>query len=83
MTLFELVNYLHQGREIEFSIFERSYFMTPVHFEGRSIEKYRIYDNQNLCYIFEGSGQEILEFQFLPNISFKNALSKFTFDYIL
>lgn len=83
MTLLELVNYLNQGREIEFSIFEHSYFLTPVCLEGWPVGKYRIYDNQKHCYIFEGSNQEILAFDFLANISFKNALSKFSFDYIL
>lgn len=83
MTLLELVNYFQQGREIEFSILEHSFFITPVCFEGQSIEKYRIYDNQKLCYIFEGSANEILEFQFFSNSSFKTDLSKFTFDYIL
>ena len=83
MTLLELVNYLNQGREMEISIDGQSFFLTPTCSQGMSSGKYSIYDNQKQCYIFVGSKADVLEYQFFTDVSFKKALCKFSFDYIL
>ena len=82
MTVLALTKYLEQGREIEFSINEKSY-LTPLCYNGMPSAKYRIFDNQTREYIFTGSRKEILEYSFSPCICFRDAINQFAFEYIL
>jgi len=77
MTLEVIVEYIKQGREIEFSLGKCKYFHS---FDG---VKYSIYDVENKEFVFEGSLKDELAFEFEENISFEKAINLFHFDYIL
>ena len=77
MTIEALVEYIKQGREIEFRFGIFKYFHS---FDG---EKYTIYDEKNKEFVFEGGLKDELEFEFQENISFEKAIELFRFDCIL
>jgi hypothetical protein len=77
MTLETLIEYIKQGREIEFRLGKRNYFHS---FDG---EKYTLYDELSKEFVFEGDLKDELKFEFQENISFGKSINLFRFDYIL
>ncbi len=83
MTLSELINYLEQGREIEFNLYDSEYFMSILYLDNLTDEKYYIWDNTQKYDIIIGSMNDILSYKFNGNISLKENIEKFSFRYIL
>ena len=83
MTLFELKQYLEQGREIEFSLFSNSYFLYPLFENEKFTNSFAIHDSLLGNDIVLGNLEAILSFEFAPGISFIKKIDYFKFEYIL
>ena len=83
MDLIEFKTYLSQGREIEFSFNNRSYFIAPIYDNCSKIIKYSIWDNYNNKQVIIGTMDEICLFHFEPGVCFKDKINCFIFEYIL
>ena len=73
----DFVEALILGREIEFELKGSKYFIS--HDE----KNYSIWDEVKLEYIFLGTIDEMLTFEFLENITFNNNFSEFLIKFIL
>lgn len=78
MTVLELIQYLEQGREIEFSIAEKEFFMSYL-----ESEKYYIWDSQKKCDLVVGCMDDVLSYPFEEGITLKDNMEQFSFQYIL
>ena len=83
ISLSELIDYLQQGREIEFSFQRKNYFMSYIDDEIDGEEKYFIWDSERQLQIFCGTLHNLLKYQFAENISFESQIEQFNFQYIL
>lgn len=79
MTLTQLVQYLEQGREIEFRLCEHEYFMAMTDSEG----VYYIWDVIQKRDLVSGNLEDVLSYLFNGKICLKDNIEKFSFDYIL
>ena len=80
MDLNELKEYFQQGREIEFSLHGKPYFMGPKH---RIPYQYYIYDETEKESVFCGIIEEVLAFSFPGGFTLGENLDEFTFEFIL
>ena len=78
MTVSELMQYLEQGREIEFSIAEKEFFMSYL-----DPEKYYIWDPRKKCDLVVGSIDDVFSYLFEEGTTLKDHIEKFSFQYIL
>lgn len=83
MSLFELCEYIENGREIEFDYNNEQYFLAPLYLNDIFMGKYYIYSLKNKKNIFVGNLNEIITFNFDKNISLKTNIDLFVFKYIL
>ena len=83
MTVDELIKYLEQGREIEFALYEESFFMSFLCTEEAPVEKYYIWNNENKCDIVIGSIDDLLSYKFSRGMTLKDNIEEFSFQYIL
>ena len=78
MTVSELIEYLEQGREIEFAVAEEKFFMSYL-----EPEKYYIWDSQKKCDLGVGCMDDVLSYTFEKGITLKDNIEQFSFQYIL
>ena len=83
MTVNELIKYLEQGREIEFTLYNESFFMSFLCEEELLIEKYYIWNNEKKCDIVIGSIDDLLLYKFNNGMTLKDNIEEFSFQYIL
>lgn len=88
MKLEEFLGYISEGREFEFTLNNLSLYMCykMEELNGKEIPIWYVYDTTNPhkgVEIFHGTEAELLEFDFGSNITFKNSLESFTFEWIL
>ena len=81
MTIESLLYYLRQGREIEFSTDERSYFLEPCY--ESSAESFIVYDSKINEVVFRGGLNELLKYKFDDRCSMEENIGYFEFEYIL
>lgn len=82
LTFQDFVNYLHENREIEFSINEEMYFAEP-YIVGENKYHYKIWDTNKHACIFQGTLDNLLLFEFPQGYSITENFSYFDFLYIL
>ena len=80
MTIDMLCNYLCQGREIEFSLYNNDFFVSKV-FDDK--ETYYIYDDTQKRTLIKSEINDILNYEFVKNISFSKSINSFVFKYVL
>lgn len=83
MSVVQLVQYLLQGREIEFSFHARSFFLSSDWGTEQKQGEYYIYDNLTRSYVVVGSVDEILSYEFQPGVSLKERIEQFDFESVL
>lgn len=83
MKLAELAHYLEQGREIEYSYCGKAYFSGRGQPPEYDRDRFDIYDVALKCNVFEGSLEDLLDFEFAPRITLRTAIKEFDFQYIL
>ena len=91
MTLETLVVYMNQGREIEFSLGEKDYFLQPDYdaisnAQIDSTVQYVLYEIDILSsasIIGEGCIDELLKFDFGNGMSFMTSFECFNIKYVL
>lgn len=83
MTTQELINYLRQGREIEFFFREKSCFLSADWGNTAPKGEYYIFDNDQKEMMVAGSLSEILAFEFCPGVTLADAINSFSFECIL
>ena len=83
MTIDQLVAYLQEGREIEFSLENRSYFLSGDWGSVESQGDYYIYDNIRQAFVVSGDVQTILSYEFCPGVSLEKRMESFVFAYVL
>lgn len=83
MTLPTLIDFMSNGREIEFIFNNHPYFLAPLYLDGRFSYNYYIYDVATKEIVFTGSLDKTLAFEFAPNVSLKESVKEFVFEYVL
>lgn len=87
MKISEFETYLYQGREIEFSIKGRDYFLQPIYDDAdKKGSRYALYDCSNpddISAVFQGSVDAIMYYLFDGEFNFHNNLAAFDFTCIL
>lgn len=83
MTLVELTQHLHDGREIEFSFCSHRYFISPDFVSGKFEGNYTIYDNDEHKTVFSGPMEDLLCFKFAPFLVFSECIPLFNIEYVL
>lgn len=83
MTLLELVDYMKQGREIEFSYKSHPYFLATNYSTPDHMTEYYIFDDLLKENIVEGKLETILSFEFEGRVCFEKNLDSFCFEYVL
>ncbi len=85
MIIDEIKIYMSQGREIEFSVNKKVYFMQPDYNGGEYAENsdvlYIIYDCENKA-IFMGKFAEVVNYKFENIFTLENDSDKFVLRYI-
>ncbi len=83
MTLQNLISYLNEGREIEFSLDKNMFFLAPLYSDEGVLQSYYIYCENTKKDIIVGTLEEILSYEFIPQVSLKSSIDLFSFDFIL
>jgi hypothetical protein len=81
----EFADYVAMGREIEFTLKESNYFISPVYdskFQTQDTQ-FQIYDCDNEVEIFVGTLDKLMSFIFKGKYSLKDNLDMFSINYIL
>jgi len=82
LTQNELMIYLQQGREIEFSLNSKEYFLEP-NYDSTLEYQYILFDCEKNTNIFCGCLDDLLDYEFNDFSTFRNNMDNFCFDYIL
>lgn len=83
MSQNELVQHITMGREIEFLYNQQSYFLGPQYDSNQCFLQFYVYAVESKKTIVAGTLDDILDFEFAPQISLRNNFELFQFAYIL
>lgn len=73
---------LNRHQEIEFSLFKKRYFATPIT-DPPEVSKYAVLDVETNTWIFSGTLDELLHYRFDSAQTFIDHFTAFCIDYIL
>jgi len=79
MLLDEFIEYIKQGREIEFSYKNSKYFISWCNYE---LKTYSIYSEKKQKILFEGKLIDLLSYKFLEDDCFNDNFEDFAIEYI-
>ena len=83
MKIPQLIEYLQQGREIEFSFESTLFFMSSDWGNEKQLGEYYIFSNEMNKVVAAGTIDELLSFEFRTGVSLQKNIDQFSFEYIL
>lgn len=83
MNIQDFITYLAQGREIEFCLNGKNYFLQPDYKNGQGYVLYYCESTDNSKAIFSGTSDDILKYRFENKICLQNDFDLFEFSFIL
>ncbi len=83
MSIQDLITYLNQGREIEFRLNGKVYFLQPDYKNGQGYVLYYCESADNSKVIFSGTSDDILKYRFENRIRMQNDFELFEFTFVL
>lgn len=78
-----VVDFLSQGREIEFSFSGKKYFLAPLYQDEKFTNQYYIFDCNEKSVIFTGTLQKVLAYEFALGASLEKSSELFSIEYVL
>ena len=83
MNIQDFITYLSQGREIEFRLDGKDYFLQPDYKNGQGYVLYYCESDDNSKVLFSGMSDDLLKYRFENRICLQDNLEIFEFAFIL
>ncbi len=83
MNIQDFITFLSQGREIEFRLNGKGYFLQPDYKNGQGYVLYCCECVENSKVIFSGTSDDILKYKFDGGICLQNDFDSFEFSFVL